>query len=199
MDGQADTAGVLRFARTSHACVRSFRSADRCYRREIHRGPIERRIIRRDASHLRRDIQSESIVFHDQRTTALAAIGAVLRRVTSDDDTKRHIAERQGGPEWLLELQGEVVGKGGILFHYNRPYGDIYMEVSESFRQRGLGSYLVQELKRAAYELGAIPCAVQYRKHRIAPNPSEGWICFVFTHTYGQYRAPVALHLRHGP
>ncbi len=46
-----------------------------------------------------------------------------------------------------------------ILFHYNRPYGDLYMEVSEPFRRRGLGSYLIQELKRACYELGAIPCA----------------------------------------
>lgn len=106
-----------------------------------------------------RDIESESIVFHDQRTTALPAGGATLRCVTSDDETKRHIAERQGGPEWLLELEGEVVGKGGILFHYNPPYGDIYMEVGESFRRRGLGSYLVQELKRVAYELGAIPGA----------------------------------------
>jgi GNAT superfamily N-acetyltransferase len=59
----------------------------------------------------------------------------------------------------VLELDGKVVAQGGLLFHYNRPYGDIYMEVAEAFRQRGLGSYLVQELKRAAYELGAVPCA----------------------------------------
>jgi GNAT superfamily N-acetyltransferase len=106
-----------------------------------------------------RDIASEKIVFHDQRTTVLTATEATLRRVTSDEDIKKHIKERQGGPEWLLELEGQVVGKGGILFHYNRPYGDIYMEVSESFRGRGLGAYLVQELKRAAYKFGAVPCA----------------------------------------
>jgi GNAT superfamily N-acetyltransferase len=106
-----------------------------------------------------RDIVSEKIVFRDGRTTALAAGGAALRCTTPDDETARHIEDRQGGPEWRLELAGEVVGKGGILFHYNRPYGDIYMEVSEPFRRRGLGAYLVQELKRAAYELGAVPCA----------------------------------------
>jgi GNAT superfamily N-acetyltransferase len=106
-----------------------------------------------------RDVLSESIVFHDHRTTALTAIGATLCCVTSDDDVNRHIAERRGGTEWLLELEGEVVGKGGILFHYNPPYGDIYMEVNEPFRRRGLASYLVQELKRVAYELGAVPCA----------------------------------------
>ena len=70
-----------------------------------------------------------------------------------------HIEQRQGGPEWRLELDGNVAGQGGILFHYNRPYGDIYMEVAEPFRRRGLGSWLVQELKRAAYDLGAVPCA----------------------------------------
>ena len=56
-------------------------------------------------------------------------------------------------------VDGAVAAKGGILFHYNPPYGDIYMEVMEKFRKHGLGSYLVQELKRECYKLGAIPCA----------------------------------------
>jgi GNAT superfamily N-acetyltransferase len=33
------------------------------------------------------------------------------------------------------------------------------MEVAEPFRRRGLGSWFVQELKRAAHDFGAIPCA----------------------------------------
>jgi GNAT superfamily N-acetyltransferase len=106
-----------------------------------------------------REIASEKIVFHDHRTTDLAAGGANLRCVTSDEDVQRHIEARQGGTEWRLELHGEVVGQGGILFHYNPPYGDIYMEVNEPFRKRGFGAYLVQELKRIAYDLGAVPCA----------------------------------------
>jgi GNAT superfamily N-acetyltransferase len=106
-----------------------------------------------------RDVVSEKIVFHDGLTTGLPSGGATLRCVTSEEDTRRSIEERQGGPEWLLELDGQVAGKGGILFHYNRPYGDVYMEIDESFRRRGLGAWLVQEIKRAAYELGAIPCA----------------------------------------
>ena len=105
------------------------------------------------------DIASEKIVFHDRLTTALSANGATLRCVISDEETRTHIEQRQGGPEWVLELDGKVAGKGGILFHYNRPYGDIYMEVAEPFRRRGLGSWLVQELKRAAYYFGAVPCA----------------------------------------
>lgn len=106
-----------------------------------------------------RDIASEKIVFHDKISTMLSANGATLRRITSDEEARAYIEQRQGGPEWVLELEGSVVAQGGILFHYNRPYGDIYMEVAEAFRRRGLGSYLVQELKRAAYDLGSIPCA----------------------------------------
>jgi hypothetical protein len=33
------------------------------------------------------------------------------------------------------------------------------MEVAEPFRRRGYGSYLVQELKRACYEMGRVPAA----------------------------------------
>jgi GNAT superfamily N-acetyltransferase len=106
-----------------------------------------------------RDIQSEAIVFHDQLTTALPSMGAVLHCLMPEDQIRQCIDARQGGPEWRLELNGETVGTGGILFHYNRPYGDIYMEVAEAHRCRGFGSYLVQELKRAAYELGTIPGA----------------------------------------
>ena len=106
-----------------------------------------------------RDIGTEKIVFHDKLTTARPPNGAILRRATSDQEIQMCMERRQGGGEWLLELDGNVAAKGGILFHYNRPYGDIYMEVTEPFRRRGLGSYLVQELKRMCYELGAIPCA----------------------------------------
>jgi GNAT superfamily N-acetyltransferase len=106
-----------------------------------------------------RDIASEKIVFHDKVTTAHPPNGAILRRVTSEEDIRICLERRQGGGEWLLEIDGNVAATGGILFHYNRPYGDIYMEVAEPFRRRGLGSYLVQELKRVSYELGAIPGA----------------------------------------
>ena len=106
-----------------------------------------------------RDISSESIVFHDGITTTLPSNGAILQQLVSDENTRAAIAQRQGGTEWQLQVDGKPVAKGGILFHYNAPYGDIYMEVAEPFRRRGLGAYLVQELKRVAYELGSVPCA----------------------------------------
>jgi GNAT superfamily N-acetyltransferase len=106
-----------------------------------------------------KNIVSESIVFHDGVTTMHPANGAILRRVTSEKEILECIECRRGGGEWVLELDGKLAAKGGILFHYNRPYGDIYMSVEEPFRRRGLGTYLVQELKRECRQLGAVPCA----------------------------------------
>jgi GNAT superfamily N-acetyltransferase len=95
------------------------------------------------------DVSSESIVFADGGTTALPApAGATLRR-----------APGQRGEAWELVIDGTVAASGGILFHYNPPHGDIYMEVAEPFRRRGLGAWLVQELKRVCREGGSVPCA----------------------------------------
>jgi GNAT superfamily N-acetyltransferase len=115
-----------------------------------------------------RDISSEAIVFRDGFTTALPANGAVLQPATSDEEVRAAIEERQGGPEFLLHVDGAPAGKGGILFHYNVPYGDIYMEIDEPLRRRGYGSYLVQELKRRAYEYGSIPAARCSTHHHVS-------------------------------
>lgn len=106
-----------------------------------------------------REVSVGAIVFHDRLTTTLPAMGAVLHCTMPEQDIRRCIEHRDGGPEWKLDLDGTTAATGGILFHYNRPYGDIYMDVAEPYRGRGLGSYLVQELKRLAYELGSIPAA----------------------------------------
>jgi GNAT superfamily N-acetyltransferase len=106
-----------------------------------------------------RDVVSEKIVFRDGLTTRHGANGAVLRCLTPREEIRTAIERQQGGGEWVIEVGGTVAGKGGILFHYNRPYGDVYMEIEEPFRRRGLGAWLVQELKRECHELGAIPCA----------------------------------------
>ena len=83
-------------------------------------------------------------------TTALSANGATVQQLTSDQETWNAIAQRQGGAEYQLVLDGATVATGGLLFHYNVPYADIYMEAVEPFRRNGFGSYLVQELKRCA-------------------------------------------------
>jgi GNAT superfamily N-acetyltransferase len=103
------------------------------------------------------DVMSESILYHDRLTTALAPAGVFFRPATGSDGLQ--VSAEQLWSYGVVEVGGTVAGKGGILFHYNRPYGDIYMEVAEPFRRRGLGSYLVQELKRVCYEHGNIPSA----------------------------------------
>jgi GNAT superfamily N-acetyltransferase len=100
---------------------------------------------------------SNAILFHDRYVTALAPAGAIYRGATAAE------APDASPPELLyrgvVDVDGQVAATGGVLFHYNRPFGDIYMEVNESFRQRGLGSFIVQELKRICYENGHIPAA----------------------------------------
>jgi GNAT superfamily N-acetyltransferase len=106
-----------------------------------------------------RDITADAILFHDRATTTLPSMGAELHRTMPDDEIRSCMDRCDGGPEFTLTLDGATVATGGILFHYNRPYGDIYMDVVEAHRRRGFGAYLVQELKRVAYEFGSIPAA----------------------------------------
>jgi GNAT superfamily N-acetyltransferase len=106
-----------------------------------------------------RKITSDTILFHDAFTSHLTVPGAVARQVT-DADRKRMFAHgRKPEGEWMIEHEGTAVATGGALFHYNPPYGDLFMEVFEPYRRRGFGSYLVQELKRVCYETGKVPAA----------------------------------------
>lgn len=101
----------------------------------------------------------DAILFEDQVRTRLPAQGAVLRGVSPESEIQNAMKVRQGGGGWELLIKSEKAGSGGVLFHYNEPYGDIYMEILEPFRRRGLGSYLVQQLKKECYRRGAIPGA----------------------------------------
>jgi GNAT superfamily N-acetyltransferase len=104
-------------------------------------------------------VSSESILFHDKLTTAHAPTDAVFRKASQEDATQIAQQDLDSGARWLVAVGGVVAATGDILFHYNRPYGDIYMKVAESFRRRGVGTYLVQELKRICYESGSVPAA----------------------------------------
>src|ERR1051326_488150 len=106
-----------------------------------------------------RDIAAEAIVFAEGLTTNHPANGAVMEALTEEQAIRNAMRDRRGGGEWRLMVEGDEVARGGILFHYNEPFGDIYMEVDERYRRRGYGGYLVQELKRVGRELGSVPCA----------------------------------------
>jgi GNAT superfamily N-acetyltransferase len=104
-------------------------------------------------------ITSEAILFEDGLTSHLTCQTGTLRKVTEADRARIEEQKLDTSSEWMIESEGVPVATGGVLFHYNPPYGDIYMAVSEAHRRRGYGSYLVQELKRIAYEMGKIPAA----------------------------------------
>lgn len=103
------------------------------------------------------NVVSGAILFHDGVRTSHVVPGATFRHPTEAEEPDLPPPVRR----WcaVVELDGAVAGTGGILFHYNPPYGDIYMDVAEPFRRRGVGAFLVQELKRLAYEGGRVPAA----------------------------------------
>ena len=74
------------------------------------------------------------------------------------DFSFRPRAPEDTGPdgEWVAERAGEVVGAGGLLHHYNPPFADLFMEVVPPARRQGVGSFLVQELRRVCRESGKI-------------------------------------------
>ncbi len=104
-----------------------------------------------------RDVTAQSILFEDGLTTSHAPPGAVFRTARAGEI--EGVTPEQLAWAGVVEVDGEIAATGGILFHYNRPYGDIYMETKEPFRRRGLGAFVVQELKRVAYAGGHIPAA----------------------------------------
>ncbi len=104
-------------------------------------------------------VTSEKILFHDKLTTAHLPPEVIFRRATPDDTRQMLQQLLDSDAKWVVVVEGAIAAAGDILFHYNRPYGDIYMKVGEPFRRRGLGSHLVQELKRVCYEQGSVPAA----------------------------------------
>jgi len=130
-----------------------------------------------------RDIASEKIVFHDKLITALPSNGAIFRWVTSEEETRLCLEQRQGGGEWLLEMDDKVAARGGILFHYNRPYGDILHGSGRAVSKAWPWLLPVQELKRRCYELGAVRARVAIRPTSHLVGRSRGPGLFLRTHS----------------
>lgn len=97
-----------------------------------------------------------SVLFEDSCQTALES-SAVVRKVAESDAVFEHHDEPVGS--WCAELDGRIVATAGFLTHYNPPYADIFMEVSELYRGQGIGSYLVQEVKKVVRKQRLVPVA----------------------------------------
>jgi len=103
------------------------------------------------------NINAEVVLFEDHAATEHFIPNVVFRARKENDSIFEHKVEPVG--EYVLELGGEIVATGGYFLHYNMPFADLYMEVSENFRRKGLGSLLIQELKKACYLAGRVPAA----------------------------------------
>src|SRR5262249_45494005 len=102
---------------------------------------------------------SDTILFADGFTSHLTCPDGALRKAIEADKARIFAHHHEPVGDWIIESGEVVVATGGALFHYNPPYGDLYMEVDEPHRRRGYGSYLIQELKGICYEIGKVPAA----------------------------------------
>jgi GNAT superfamily N-acetyltransferase len=102
-------------------------------------------------------IRSDTVLYEDHAVTELVVPGAAVRARRDDDRIFEHTVEPIGS--YVVETAGEIVATGGFLTHYNPPFADLFMEVRPDQRRRGLGSYLIQEAKKACYLAGRVPAA----------------------------------------
>jgi GNAT superfamily N-acetyltransferase len=100
---------------------------------------------------------SDVILFEDQNGTNYLEADLIFRRMNGKDEIFEHKGEPVG--EFVLEMNSEIVATGGYFTHYNFPYADLYMEVKADHRRKGLGTYLLQEIKKECYKSGRIPAA----------------------------------------
>jgi RimJ/RimL family protein N-acetyltransferase len=96
-----------------------------------------------------KNINAEAILFEDSFHTQLRIPGTIFKKTENKD----------GDIEYVLEQDGQIVATGGYVWNYNFPYIDMYYEVKENYRQKGLGSLITQELKKEAYLLDRVPAA----------------------------------------
>src|SRR5215831_11845003 len=106
------------------------------------------------------EIRSEKFLFADRETTRLECPrNGVFRRLKETGELPLFQPKDEPPGDWVIETERRVVAMGGFLTHYNPPYADLYMEVEESARRLGFGSFLVQEVKKVCYESGKLPAA----------------------------------------
>ncbi len=104
-----------------------------------------------------KSISSDVILFEDKFITNLSFPDIIFRLHKPDDNVPKQKRASMG--DYILERDGEIIASGGYLLHYNLPYADVFMEVYAPFKQKGYGTFIVQELKKACYSIGRVPAA----------------------------------------
>lgn len=104
-----------------------------------------------------RNITADAMLFEPHVATNHGVPGATFRRRRHDDRAFAHSAEPVG--EFVVEIEGEIVGTGGFLLHYNAPFADLFMEVAEAHRRKGVGTLVIQEVIKQCYLAGRVPAA----------------------------------------
>lgn len=102
-------------------------------------------------------IRSDVILFEDHVDTHFMMPDVIFRRTKEEDYNCGYKAKNMGAH--VLEWKGEIVATGGYLLHYNIPFADLYMDVKENHRRKGLGTFIIQELKKECYRSGRVPAA----------------------------------------
>ena len=125
-------------------------AADRRGTGAAHPRPDQRPIAAPDAGRLRDRCDADYVLFADGLTTSLPRPDGVWRRKPGDEEG------------WQVVIDDTVAASAGLLFHYNPPFADVYMDVHESFRRR------VRQLRGAGD---------QARRLRARPNPSRSLQC----------------------
>ena len=97
------------------------------------------------------------VLFEENFSPSIKSDLALFRKRNVIDLIFEHKAEPVG--DFILEINKQVVATGGFLLHYNMPFADLFMEVEKSHRKKGLGSFLIQELRRQCYLAGRVPAA----------------------------------------
>lgn len=103
------------------------------------------------------DIKANVILFADHQVTNYVIPEVEFRLYKDGDHVFGKKAKDIGA--YVLEEKGEIVATGDFLLHYNKPFADLFMEVKEGMRNRGLGRLILQELKRECYLAGRVPAA----------------------------------------
>lgn len=104
-----------------------------------------------------RDIHSDTVLFEDHVATRYQIAEAVVRPRQEGDQIFEHVVEPVG--DYVLEVDRDIVATAGFFLHYNEPFADLHMEVRPDRRRRGLGAFILQEVKKACYLAGRIPAA----------------------------------------